>query len=79
MFHFSMDFHIFLNSECVDIVVVVCYYNTKYIKGGRVMLTNEQKQRIDKIFDLWVQHQGAGGQLLVVHKGETVYEQCYCY
>lgn len=43
------------------------------------MLTTEQKQRIDKLFDLWVQHQGAGGQLVVVHKGETVYEQCYCY
>ncbi len=43
------------------------------------MLTNEQKQRIDRIFDLWVEHQGAGGQLVVVHKGETVYEQCYCY
>ncbi len=43
------------------------------------MLTNEQKQRIDKIFDLWVEHQGAGGQLVVVHKGETVYEQSYCY
>jgi len=43
------------------------------------MLTNEQKQRIDRIFDLWVQHRGAGGQLVVTHKGETVYEQCYCY
>ena len=43
------------------------------------MLTNEQKQRIDKIFDLWGQHQGAGGQLVVVQNGETVYEQCYCY
>ena len=28
------------------------------------MLTTEQKQRIDKLFDLWVQHQGAGGQLV---------------
>lgn len=43
------------------------------------MLTTEQKQRIDKLFELWGQHQGAGGQLAVVHKGETVYEQCYCY
>ena len=43
------------------------------------MLTTEQKQRIDKLFDLWMEHQGAGGQLVVVHKGQTVYEQCYCY
>jgi len=43
------------------------------------MLTGEQKQRIDKLFDLWVEHRGAGGQLVIVHKGETVYEQCYCY
>ena len=43
------------------------------------MLTEQQKQKIDDIFRLWVDHQGAGGQLVVVHKGETVYEQCYCY
>lgn len=43
------------------------------------MLTNEQKQRIDGLFKLWVDNDGAGGQLVVVHKGETVYEQCYCY
>ena len=42
------------------------------------MLTSEQKQRIDKLFDLWVENRGAGGQLVVVHKGETVYEQCCC-
>ncbi len=43
------------------------------------MLTDQQKQKIDDIFQLWMDHQGAGGQLVVVHKGETVYEQCYCY
>lgn len=43
------------------------------------MLTEQQKQKIDGIFQLWMDHQGAGGQLVVVHKGETVYEQCYCY
>ena len=43
------------------------------------MLTNEQKQRIDDLFKLWTDHDGAGGQLVVVHKGETVYEKCYCY
>lgn len=43
------------------------------------MLTTEQKQRIDKLFELWGQHQGAGGQLVVVQNGETIYEQCYCY
>lgn len=43
------------------------------------MLTNEQKQQIDDLFKLWIDNDGAGGQLAVVHKGETVYEQCYCY
>lgn len=43
------------------------------------MLTKEKQQKIDDLFKLWVDHQGAGGQLAVVHKGETVYEQCYCY
>ena len=43
------------------------------------MLTEMQKQKIDGIFKLWVDHQGAGGQLVVVHKGEMVYEQCYGY
>lgn len=43
------------------------------------MLTSEQKQQIDNLFKLWVDNDGAGGQLAVVHKGEMVYEQCYCY
>ena len=43
------------------------------------MLTKEKQQQIDSLFALWTEHQGAGGQLVVVHKGQTVYEQCYCY
>lgn len=43
------------------------------------MLTQEQIQGINDIFKLWTDHQGAGGQVVVVHKGETVFENCYCY
>jgi hypothetical protein len=43
------------------------------------MLTNEQKKQIDHLFSLWEKDHAAGAQLCVVHKGETVYEQCYHY
>lgn len=35
--------------------------------------------RINEIFKLWQEHEGAGGQVLVVHKGKTIFEKCYGY
>lgn len=36
--------------------------------------------KIDEIFKLWQDNQpGAGGQLLVLHKGEPIFEKCYGY
>ena len=35
--------------------------------------------KIDALFNLWKEHEGAGCQLLVIHKGETLVEKCYGY
>lgn len=37
------------------------------------------EEKIDKIFKLWIDNPGAGGQLLVTYKGETLFEKCYGY
>ena len=37
------------------------------------------KKCVDGLFNLWQEHPGAGGQLVVIHKGETVLERCYGY
>ena len=42
------------------------------------MITNEMKQRIDSLFQLWKDNPGAGGQLLISYKGD-VWETCYGY
>ena len=36
-------------------------------------------EQIDKVFSLWQEHEGAGGQLLVTHKGKVVYDKCFGY
>lgn len=37
------------------------------------------EQEIDKLFKLWIDNPGAGGQLLITYKGETLFEKCYGY
>ena len=37
------------------------------------------QKRIDNLFKLWNENEGAGGQLLVTYKGETIFEKCYGY
>ena len=37
------------------------------------------QSRIDALFQLWNENKGAGGQILVTHKGETIFEKCYGY
>lgn len=37
------------------------------------------QKKIDELFKLWNENEGAGGQLLVTYKGETVLEKCYGY
>lgn len=37
------------------------------------------QERIEALFQLWKDHPGAGGQVLVTYKGETVFEKCYGY
>lgn len=37
------------------------------------------EKKIDEIFKLWQEHEGAGGQLLVTYKGKTIIEKCYGY
>ena len=37
------------------------------------------EQEIDKLFQLWLDNPGAGGQLLITYKGETLFEKCYGY
>lgn len=37
------------------------------------------EQKIDKLFQLWMDNPGAGGQLLITYKGETLFEKCYGY
>lgn len=37
------------------------------------------EQEIDKLFQLWIDNPGAGGQLLITYKGETLFEKCYGY
>lgn len=36
-------------------------------------------EKIERLFKLWQENEGAGGQLLVTHKGKTVIEKCYGY
>ena len=36
-------------------------------------------QKIDEIFKTWVDHPGAGGQLLVTYKGKVIVDKCYGY
>ena len=41
---------------------------------------NILEPKIDELFKLWYDNQpGAGGQLLVLHKGEPIFEKCYGY
>ena len=35
--------------------------------------------QIDALFKLWTDHPGAGGQLLVTHKGKVIVDRCYGY
>ena len=36
--------------------------------------------KIDKLFKIWTDHQpGPGGHLLILHKGEPIFEKCYGY
>ena len=35
------------------------------------------QDRINEIFRLWQEHEGAGGQVLVTYKGQTIFEKCY--
>ena len=42
------------------------------------MITSEMKQKIDKLFQLWKDNPGAGGQLVIKYKGD-VWETCYGY
>lgn len=37
------------------------------------------QHKIDELFSLWKNHEGAGGQVLVTYKGETIFEKCYGY
>lgn len=37
------------------------------------------QNKIDGLFQLWKDHPGAGGQVLVTHKGKTIFEKCYGY
>lgn len=37
------------------------------------------QNQIDQLFQLWKDHEGAGGQVLVTHKGKTIFEKCYGY
>lgn len=37
------------------------------------------QKKIDELFKLWKENEGAGGQLLVTYKGETVFDKCYGY
>ena len=37
------------------------------------------EKRLDGLFALWSKHPGAGGQILVTHKGKTIFEKCYGY
>lgn len=43
------------------------------------MLTKEMKEKIDGLFKLWQDNPGAGGQILIVQKGQTMLEKCYGY
>ena len=43
------------------------------------MMDKEMLQKIDKIFQIWIDNPGAGGQLLVTHKGKVILERCYGY
>ena len=43
------------------------------------MITPEKQNKIDALFQLWQDHPGAGGQVLITQKGETVFEKCYGY
>jgi len=36
-------------------------------------------KKIDKIFQIWIDNPGAGGQLLVTHKGKVIVDRCYGY
>ena len=36
-------------------------------------------QKIDALFDLWQQGLCPGGQVLVRHHGEVVYDRCFGY
>lgn len=36
-------------------------------------------EQIDKVFRLWQEGQGAGGQILVTHKGKVIYDKCFGY
>ena len=35
------------------------------------------QNKIDALFQLWKDHPGAGGQILVMQKGEVLFEKCY--
>ena len=37
------------------------------------------QSKIDELFQLWKDHPGAGGQVLVTYQGETIFEKCYGY
>lgn len=37
------------------------------------------QNKIDQLFQLWKDHEGAGGQVVVTYKGETIFEKCYGY
>lgn len=36
-------------------------------------------KRIDEILSLWQDHVGPGCQILVTHKGKTIFDKCYGY
>lgn len=37
------------------------------------------EKKIDELFGLWKEYPGAGGQVLVTYKGQTIFEKCYGY
>jgi len=43
------------------------------------MLTSEQKERIDQLFKLWQRGLCPGGQVVIRHRDQLVYDRCFGY